>query len=511
MLVRRAWIASLALVTSLAGCGHAPSPAATVSEGMTAQGLRTGSSNWRDDVIYFAMLDRFNDGDRSNDFNVDRSNPGGFHGGDIQGLIDKLDYLQALGVTTIWVSPLLQNDETPLGSTNLWGYHGYWTKDFTTIDKHLGTTAKAQELVTKAHAKGLKILLDVVCNQAGYTFPVNDPKYAGWFHHNGNIQDWNNQWWLENGSLFGLPDFAQENPAVASFLIDTYFGWAKTLGVDGFRLDAVKHVPKSFWVQFNQQAQARGGSSFLTLGEVLSGDAGYVADYQRNAGFQSLFDFPLYYTFDNVFAQGGSMRQLGDRFAQDGAYADATMLSPFLDNHDVPRFLTRAGGDLTKLKVALACLLTIRGIPMVYYGTEVGMAGGGDPDNRRDMAFGSNEPMRAYTQSLLAIRKRSTALQHGRQLEMWQDDQVYAYLRQSPDAEAIVALNNTAGSQTRTLPLRAECRMPDGTQLVDQLTNETVAVQNRQVTLTMGPRQARILLPLANPNAKPPVQRRKKK
>lgn len=488
---------ALAATLALTGCGAPRVANAQAPELAAALDHRALTTRWQDEVIYFALLDRFNDGDRQNDFNVQPNHPSAYHGGDLQGLIDKLPYLQDLGITTIWISPPLDNDDDQLASTGMWGYHGYWIKDFNRIDEHVGTLAKAQELVTKAHTRGMKVLLDVVANHAGYSFPTHDPQYQGWFHTYGNIQDWNDQWWLENGSLCGLPDFDQENPAVASFLTNTYLGWAQTLGLDGFRIDAVKHVPVSFWQSFISATHQKRGDSFLTLGEVLNGDPNYVAGYQNRAKFDSLFDFPLYYTFDEVFAKGGSMRKLGDRFAQDGAYADASMLSPFLDNHDVPRFLTRAGGDIGKLKLALACVLTIRGIPMLYYGTECAMAGGDDPDNRRDMTWGAHDDVRGYVHDVLAARRRSSALRHGRQLEMWQDDDVYAYLRQAPDSEAIVILNNDPSSQARTLPLRAECRMTDGTRVIDQISGAAFTVQHHQLTVTVPGKQALILLPAA--------------
>lgn len=488
---------SLALIATLflTGCGLMPLSQAA-PQTLSASSVRHGAQDaWKDEVIYFALLDRFNNGDSHNDAHVDLKNPTAYHGGDMQGLIDKLDYLNDLGITTIWLSPILDNDDAQLASTGMWGYHGYWTKDFSQLDEHLGSIEKAQELVTKAHAKGIKVLLDIIANQAGYSFPSSAPPYKGWFHTNGDIQDWENQWWVENGSLCGLPDFAQENPAVSSFLISTYQTWAERLNLDGFRIDTVKHVPKSFWSMFNNAIHTKQGAKFLCLGEVLNGDPNYVQDYLRQGKFDSVFDFPLYYTLNEVFAKGASIKKLGERFDQDALYPDAGMLSPFLDNHDVPRFLSQAGGDETKLRLALACLLTIRGMPMLYYGTEVALGGGAEPDNRRDMAWGSNEPMRQYTQKLIRIRKRSTALSHGRQLEMWRDDSLYAYLRQSTDAEAIVVLNNGTVSQSRTIELRSESRLADGTTLVDQLTGESVTVSGHRFTTKLAGKQARIFLP----------------
>lgn len=495
---RRPFALSLLLASLLTACSL-PGQASKSAENpaVTAEGRRASLKSWQDDVIYFALLDRFQDGDRSNNHNVNRSNPTAYHGGDLQGLIDKLDYLQDLGVTTLWISPILDNDDNRLGDTDLWGYHGYWTKDFGKVDEHLGTYEKARELVTKAHAKGMKVLLDVVCNHAGYEFPSKDGRYQGWFHTNGNIPNgkWDDPWWSENGSLFGLPDFAQEKPEVANFLTSTYLSWADRLDLDGFRIDALKHVPQSYWKDLISTAHAKKGPGFLTLGEILHGDPNVVSSYQRNAKFDSLFDFPLYYTFDEVFAKGGSMRKLGDRFAQDHLYPDASMLSPFLDNHDVPRFLSQAGGDLSKLRLALACMLTVRGIPMLYYGTEVGMSGAHEPANRGDMAWGANESLRAYTQKLLSIRKATPALQHGKQLEMWQDEDVYAYARQASSEEAVVVLNNDTRAQSRTIPMRAESQLKDGTRLVDQLTGEAVTVSGRKIQVSMSGKQARIFVP----------------
>lgn len=491
-------LTGLALAASLWLWGCASPPAVIAQAGESADGdlsAQKAASRWQDEVIYFALLDRFHDADKTNNFNVNKSRPTAYHGGDLQGLIDKLGYLHDLGITTIWISPPLDNDDDQLAQTGMWGYHGYWIKDFDKVDEHLGTTAKLKELVQKAHAKGMKVLLDAVANHAGYSFDVKDPRYKGWFHTHGEIKNWDDPWWSENGSMFGLPDFAQEKPEVAKFLIDTYQGWVDRIGFDGYRLDAVKHVPRSFWREFNQTAKQRNGSGFLTLGEVLHGDPRVVADYQRSGKFDSLFDFPLYYTFKEVFAQGGSMRKLGARFAEDGQYENASMLSPFLDNHDVPRFLHFAGGDLGKLKLALACVLTVRGFPMLYYGTEAGMNGGEEPDNRRDMTWGANKDVTAHVKTLLSVRKRSTALRRGRQLEMWQDDAVYAYLRQSSDAEAIVALNNDWRRQEMHMPLRAESLLKDGEQLVDQLSGERATVQGRKIHVKLEGKQARIYLP----------------
>lgn len=487
---------ALALGLSVIGCGSLPGISSDSEASLAAQKSRSASLDaWKDEVIYFVLLDRFHNGNRQNDFNVQPQNPTGYHGGDLDGLIAKLPYLDGLGVTTLWISPIVDNDDGELAKTGLWGFHGYWAKDFEKVDEHLGDVAKVKELLDKAHARGMKVMLDIVANHGGYEYKHrDDPRYKGWFNQHGNIQNWDDQWWLENGSLYGLPDFNQQNPEARKYLIDVWAKWAK-LGFDGFRVDTVKHVPKEFWADFNTQIAQRTRPDFLLLGEVLHGDVGYVADYQRRGKFHSLFDFPLYYTLTDVFAKGASMRRLGDRFAQDAAYPNAELLSPFLDNHDVPRFLSQAGGDLGKLKLALACVLTVRGIPSLYYGTEVGMTGKGEPENRQDMAWGKNPELTRYVQQLLKIRKDTVALRRGKQLEMWQDDAIYAYGRLTAQEEAIVVLNNDGGRQEREIPLRAESRLKDGTQLVDRLSGEKVVVSQRKIRVTLPGKGALILSP----------------
>ncbi len=490
----RRFALALALGLTSLGCSAAPGIPAGSDQALDAQRSRsTALDAWKDEVIYFVLLDRFANGNRQNDFNVQLNNPTAYHGGDLDGLISKLPYLDSLGVTTLWISPVVDNDDDQLANTGLWGFHGYWAKDFEKVDEHLGDVAKVKELLSKAHARGMKVVLDIVANHGGYEYKHrDDPRYKSWFNAHGNIQNWDDQWWLENGSLYGLPDFDQKNADARKYLIDVWARWA-ALGFDGFRVDTVKHVPKDFWADFNTQIAQRTKSDFLLLGEVLHGDVGYVADYQRRGKFHSLFDFPLYYTLNDVFAKGASMRKLGERFAQDGTYPNADLLSPFIDNHDVPRFLSQAGGDLSKLKLALACVLTVRGIPSLYYGTEVGMTGHKEPENREDMAWGKNPELTRYVQQLLKARKDSVALRRGKQLEMWQDDEVYAYGRLTAQEEAVVVLNNDTRPQVREIPLRAESRLKDGARLVDALSGETLVVSQRKLRVTVPAKGALIL------------------
>ncbi|NDD27579.1 MAG: hypothetical protein EB084_04855 [Proteobacteria bacterium] len=229
------------------GSAARATPAAEVPAGLSAAEARlariaaTKARSWHDEVIYMAMTDRFHNGDKTNDAGTDPTNPNRFHGGDWQGLIDKLDYLADLGVTTLWISPLPEQIRDFLGTD---GYHGYWTKDFTRPEPSFGTVDKLRELVDKAHEKGLKVLVDLVVNHLGYGAPMaEDPAYHDWFHHQGNV-NLTLQRNMEKGKLSGLPDFAQENPVVSRWLIDQCKAWIDKADIDGFRLEVLGRDPR---------------------------------------------------------------------------------------------------------------------------------------------------------------------------------------------------------------------------------------------------------------------------
>ncbi|MEW6279483.1 MAG: alpha-amylase family glycosyl hydrolase, partial [Candidatus Eremiobacterota bacterium] len=431
-----------------------------------------------------------------NNFGVDKSNLHRWHGGDLQGAIDKLDYVKGLGATAIWITPPLANQDTFIDTD---GYHGYWPVDQFGVDRHLGTMDKFKEFVAKAHEKGLKVLLDLPLNHVAWEHPQwKDPAYHDWFHHNGDIKDWDDPWQAENCSIFGLPDLAQENPVVERHLIEVGKLWAAT-GVDGFRLDAVKNVPKSFWSKFNRAMHETAGKDFLLLGEYYHGDPGKYPDYQ-NTDMDGLVDYPLYYTITDVFAHDHSMRELAGRVSQcQQTYQRPEKMGIFLDNHDTRRFLTKAGGDRQKLKLALAFATTMNRIPTLYYGTEVSMESGNEgwsETSRRDMEWNKDPDMLAYTQKLLAIRNDSIALRQGAHLEMWQDDQIYSYGRVHPQGEAVVVLNNAYDTQTREIPVRPESKLRDGTVLQDLMTGRTVTVRNGRSPAQVDRKSAAIYVPV---------------
>lgn len=482
---------------ALAGChqGVAALPTAGADMGEAAASARTRNLEaWKDEIIYFVLTDRFYNGNKKNDYDVRPNDPHAYHGGDLEGVIKKLDYLKDLGATAIWITPVNENKPDALVG-KYWGFHGYWIHDFNKVDRHLGDDATFKRLTAEAHRRGMKVMLDIVANHTGYDAPLaKDASKKDWFHHHGNIQNWDDQWQLEHRDIHGLPDFNTENPAVVKFHEDVWSSWIKRFDLDGFRVDTVKHVPMKFWSDFNSTIKQRAPKDFLILGEVLHGDPGYVAPYTRQGKFDTVFDFPMYFTMTDVFARGQSMRKLGERLGHDRAYGEPELLSPFLDNHDVPRFLSTAGGDERKLRLAMAFLFTMRGIPTMYYGTEVGMTGAHEPDNREDMKWGKNASLTSYTRTLMHLRHELAPLRRGKQLEMWQDDDVYGYSRLAGKDEVIVMLNNSDKPQTRLVPLRHESALQDGTVLGNRLGQETITVQSRQIKVELGPKQAQVLV-----------------
>ncbi|OYD09905.1 alpha amylase [Paludifilum halophilum] len=450
-----------------------------------------GAEQWETRSIYFIMTDRFSNGDPSNDdyggYASDPDDPRKYHGGDFQGIIDQLDYIKNMGFTAIWITPV-----TMQRSAN--AYHGYWTYDFYSVDGHLGDMDKLKELVQKAHEQGIAVMLDVVANHTGDFQPNNGFAAApfdqyDWYHHNGDVQDWNDQWWVENGDVAGLDDLNHENPEVVVELNNWIEWMVEMTGVDGLRVDTVKHVPKWFWKEFDDSAGT------FTMGEVYHGDPGYVGDYTHY--LDAVLDFPMYYTIRDVFGQDRSMYRIRDRLAQDGNYDHPSLNGVFIDNHDVPRFLHQASGKpgagwdkWPQLRAALGFQFTVRGIPILYQGTEQGFSGGEDPYNREDMVFNPDHELYQYIAKLNEIRNHHPALQSGSQREKWVDDVFYAFQRSKGGDEVVVMINNAWSEQTRTIPHLDN--LSDGEVLTDRMSGDRVTVTDGGITATLTPKEVKI-------------------
>jgi glycosidase len=437
-----------------------------------------------DDVIYLIMPDRFADGDTSNDQptqspgTFDRAKTRAYHGGDLRGIREHLPYLKDLGVTAIWLTPIYDNDNT---SPN--DYHGYGAVDYYAVDEHLGILADFQALVDEAHRLGLKIVMDMVPNHVGPKHPwVKSPPDPQWFHgtpqqhlaaHSpfDSLTDPHSvprQWrdvvegWFANI----LPDLNQENPRTAEYLLDNALWWVESTGLDAFRLDTFPYVGRAFWSRYLAELK-RAYPNFTEVGEVFHGDptvTSYFAGGRQgpdgiDTNLTTVFDFPFYFAVRDVTLRDAPLQQLVSVWRRDSLFPHPELLVTFIANHDVVRYMGEPGATPDKLKMAFSLLLTTRGIPQLYYGDEIGMPGGGDPDNRRDFPGGfPGDPRNGFTaagrtpteqdvfshlQKLLALRKQHAALRVGEQRHIFISNKLYAALRQAGDDRLLIVCNNS--------------------------------------------------------------------
>jgi alpha-amylase len=405
------------------------------------------------------------------------------HGGTLDGIVEKLDYLLELGVTTIWVTPVYENIQSH-GSSE--PYHYYWPQNFEQIDRRLldgtrlpdsvdiGTFGRFVEL---CEARRIKVVLDMIVNHAGY----GAKRHFGptWFNvgGSGDIKE----------ELAGLPDFNHDNPEVLDFFIKNIEDWITKGKVTNIRMDTVKHVEPNFWHYFKSQIRGEYPDVCL-IGEVLfegKKDVAKLLEYQNYHDFDSIFDFPLCTALRSTLIFDESLSYwlarprlnddelpgiLDDDNSFKGGYRNANKLVTLVDNHDLQRRImsharTKHTGEYAGLdyairvtKLCLGALFTMRGIPQIYYGTEVGLEGwkaGDDRDLRRDFPWhvigDNNHPKQQFhkeheiyewTRDLIRLRKGNAALKYGTTITLWSDDLVYAFLRIATDDVALVIINN---------------------------------------------------------------------
>ncbi|MBX3244566.1 MAG: cyclomaltodextrinase N-terminal domain-containing protein [Acidobacteria bacterium] len=449
----------------------------------------------QDDVIYFVFTDRFADGDPTNNDPArskglyDRSKGRHYHGGDLQGVIDKLGYIKSLGATAIWTTPVYDNADIedklevyPPEMPTTTGFHGYGAIDFYAVDEHLGDMAKLKEFVRKAHQAGFVVLQDQVVNHTGPYHPwAKDPPTPTWF--NGTVEDHiPNNWqkWTamnprasaqtKRSNIDGwfidiLPDLNQNDPEVERYLIQNSLWWMAQTGFDGIRMDTLPHVPRSFWSKWSA-AVHREFPKAVILGELFDSDPVLLSYFQKgrrghdgiDAGIDTLYDFGLFYPLRNAFAQGKPLREVSQMFARDWIYPRSDVLVTFLGLHDMPRFMHEPGATTAGLKLAQTLIMTSRGTPLLYYGDEIAMPGGPDPDNRRDFPGGfPGDKRNAFTAAgrtaeendvwnhlakLGEIRKQYKSLRRGQTLDLYDGEQQIAYARFNETEAVLVVFNN---------------------------------------------------------------------
>ena len=461
---------------------------------------------WSDDILYFVLVDRFADGDPGNDANVDRKAKGAFHGGDLKGLLAQLDEIASLGVTAIWVNPLVKNIPGHVDGAGFpdWGYHGYWADDFTSLDPRFGTEEDLRKLVEACHTRGIKVLLDVVYNHAGYdTRYLRDPKTRKWLRSTivGDCGEDD-----LTSCLAGLPDFKTEQPEVAKFLLDAQIAWAKRSGIDGFRLDTVKHVDHPFWQEHRKRTRAELGPQFFLLGEVFGADAEVLEPWFEPDEMDAGFDFSFQ---GNVlgFVQGRGRTVAFNRYLEmRQKVRPGHLVAHYLSTHDTTGALFQLKGDMALFRLAAVLLFTTSGIPVVYYGEEVGRPGGEWPDNRSDMPWGPrdvlpgaglprDDALRRDYQKLIGIRKVHPALSRGNHIALSTEGDLYVFARRDAASKDLVVVAVNRGSESATATFAAPPEW-EAAEVVDSLDASATPPTRTSGSLTvkLGPRQSQILV-----------------
>ena len=493
-----------------------PSPSSTTptEPDVDLEFLYTRDIEFRQETIYFIVVDRFHDGDADNNpgpnpelYDPDRQEWGKYWGGDLQGIIDKLDYLKQMGVTALWLTPLFEQIED-LFIENA-AIHGYWTKDFKRFnprfigageDPSLNNTQDSRNttfdrLIEELHQRNMKLVLDIVCNHSSpdvsgskgelYDDGVkiadfNDDK-NNWYHHYGEVTNWEDDWQVQNCELAGLATFNENNSDYRYYIKAAIKQWLDR-GVDALRVDTVKHMPIWFWQEFNADIQTYRPDVFI-FGEWIyshpSDDRS--VEFANNSGM-TMLDFGLCVAIRAALAQGaeGGFQLIQDIFDQDHRYCGATELVTFIDNHDMPRFQS-LNPDPEMLRLAIALIMTSRGIPCIYYGTEQYLHndtdGGDDPYNRPMMEQWDTETEIYRTMRLLSgVRRLNPAVSLGSLWAKYVTPDVYCYVRCYGQCSCFVALNRGAAVTLEAV----ETDLPDGEHTC-VLTRRKVEVQNGQI------------------------------
>ncbi|WP_335870030.1 alpha-amylase family glycosyl hydrolase [Bacillus sp. 2205SS5-2] len=405
---------------------------------------------WQDETMYFIMVDRFLNEENNNDFDVNLDDPRAYHGGDFKGIMSQLDYIQEMGFTSIWLTPIFNNEDK--------GYHGYWISDFYNTEEHFGTLEEFKLLVEEAHKRDLKVVLDFVVNHVGPNHEwVSDPEKSNWLHDKKSITNWKDDADVQNSWLYDLPDLNTENPDVQEYLFEAAKWWIEETNIDGYRLDTVRHVPAAFWEKFAQEVKSV-NKDFYLLGEVYDKDPKNIAKYAET-GIDGFVDFPQNDELRNVFKTTDiPLDRLPNYWNYNETfYKDPYLMGTFIDNHDMSRFTMLAAEENqfppTRWKQALAYMYTVPGIPIVYYGSEIALNGGEDPDNRRLMNFKTDKDLIEYITKLGQLRQDLPALTRGTIEEIDHDGTMLVYKRKFEDETIIVAINDS--SETQTIKINA--------------------------------------------------------
>lgn len=488
------------------------------------------------DVLYLLMPDRFAKGadNKADDLRfkakVDRNNPNARHGGDLKGIENHLDYLHDLGVTALWLCPVLEND-MPGGS-----YHGYATTDYYRVDPRFGTNADYVRLVEKAHDKGLKVVMDMIFNHSGSEHPwLKDMPAADWFNHPDGktltnfrlttvhdpyASDYDLDRTVNGWFVTAMPDLNQRNRHLTKYLIQNSIWWIESTKIDGIRMDTYPYADLDAMAEWNREV-LREYPGFNIVGECWYANEAGSAFWQkgnkinpRNPELPTVMDFFFIQhgreAFNTETTPWDGLNKVYDHLAQDFLFPDPQHILTFLDNHDSDRFLAEEPADLDSWKQAQTFLLTSRGIPQIYYGTELLMSGskeGSDGYIRRDFPGGfPGDTVNAFTpegrtplqneawdflSKLLKWRRgeANDIIARGSLKHFMPQNGIYAYTRTLGDRSITVLLNGTDTPLTTTMERTAES-LPYGSEYTDIISGKRIKIEPE---MTFGPRQIMIL------------------
>lgn len=488
------------------------------------------------DVLYMLMPDRFADGNPDNNdikgmnpYKTDRSQPSLRHGGDLEGIRRHLDYFKELGVTALWFTPVLENN-SPGGS-----YHGYATTDYYRVDPRFGTNDEYRRLTDEAHAKGLKIVMDMIFNHCGFEHPwINDMPSKDWLNTPEWLYDRKDKTKAEVNRKYmqttykltptvdpyasaidlketvdgwfvpSMPDLNQRNPHVIRYLIQNSIWWIETVGIDGIRMDTYPYADAdamALWMKTIDEEYP----NFNVVGETWVSDPPYTAAWQkdskisqRNSYLKTVMDFSFHAKinqakYENTDGSGNGMNRIYENFVYDYLYPNPSSVMAFVENHDTDRFLGN-GRDTAALKQAMAILLTVKRIPQLYYGTEILMNGtkektdgyvrkdfpGGFPgDDHNAFTAGGRTPeenaMFTWLSRLLHWRQGNDVITKGSQTQFIPYNGVYVIARQYDGKNVMTVVNGTGKTTVFAVKRYAEV-IGHNTEAKDVLTDRTVSL-----------------------------------
>jgi len=489
------------------------------------------------DVIYLITPDRFSNGDPANDNpwgcleKTDRSNPDGRHGGDIKGILDHLNYIKDIGATAIWINPLLENNMAK------YSYHGYSTTDYYKIDPRFGSNDEYLTLSYDIHQKGMKLIMDMVFNHCGSNhWWMADPPTKDWFntwpeftrtsYRSSTVTDpYRSQYdsikFVKGWFDITMPDLNQHNPFVARYLIQNSIWWIEFARLDGIRQDTYPYSFKDFMSEWDKEVLTE-FPNFNIVGECWSAYPDAIAYWQKdalnrdhfNTNLPSVFDFALYDALKVAFNEkdgwSTGISRLYEILSRDFNYPDPSHIVVFADSHDADRYLATQGQDVRKLKMAMAFILTTRGIPMIYSGTEMLLTTekdkNGDGYKRKDFPGGwkddsingfsgknissIQQEMKQYLERLLNWRKDKEVIHTGKLKHFVPNDGVYTYFRYNEKETVMVALNNNE-TDAKTLDRKRYNEFLDNFQTgKDIITGQTI---NDLSNIILQPKSAMIL------------------